>query len=164
MAEYKNLSPHIRFENVDPQEKPEVAKAFGATHMGDVIAQSGDRKLPIEPSASGDVSEQDITSTILKITSNKVKMVCFVTGHGEKALSDDQARGYNLADQGLKKEGYNTNSVNLVTSNGVPSDCDVLVIAGPQQSFFPQETAMVSKYLDGGGKALIDSAFFSAAD
>ncbi|HTS11014.1 MAG TPA: GldG family protein [Candidatus Limnocylindrales bacterium] len=156
MAEYKNLSPHIRFENVDPQEKPEVAKEFGATHMGDVIAQSGDRKLPIEPSASGDVSEQDITSTILKITNTKVKMVCFVTGHGEKALSDDQARGYNLADQGLKKEGFNTNSVNLVTSNGVPSDCDVLVIAGPQQSFFPQETAMVSKYLDGGGKALIE--------
>src|SRR5580700_12292351 len=26
MAEYKNLSPHIKFQNVDPQEKPEVAK------------------------------------------------------------------------------------------------------------------------------------------
>jgi ABC-type uncharacterized transport system involved in gliding motility auxiliary subunit len=30
------------------------------------------------------------------------------------------------------------------------------VIAGPTQAFFPQETAMVSKYIDGGGKALIE--------
>ena len=36
MAEYKNLSPHIKFQNVDPQEKPEVAKEYGATHMGDI--------------------------------------------------------------------------------------------------------------------------------
>jgi len=156
MAEYKNLSPHIKFQNVDPQEKPEVAKEYGASRMGDVIASSGSRNEHVEPGMSGEFSEQDITTTILKITRDKVKMVCFVTGHGEKALSDDQARGYNLVDQGLKKEGYNTNSVNLVTSNGVPSDCDVLVIAGPVQSFFPQETAMISKYLDEGGKALIE--------
>jgi ABC-type uncharacterized transport system involved in gliding motility auxiliary subunit len=156
MAEYKNLSPHIKFQNVDPQEKPEVAKQYGASRMGDVIASSGPRNEHIDPGMSGEFSEQDITTTILKITRDKVKMVCFVTGHGEKSLADDQARGYNLADQGLKKEGYNTNSVNLVTSNGVPADCDVLVIAGPIQSFFPQETAMISKYLDEGGKALIE--------
>ncbi len=40
-----------------------------------------------------------------------------------------------MADQGLKKEGYDTKAVNLVTSNGVPSDCNVLVVAGPTQGF-----------------------------
>lgn len=156
MAEYKALSPHVKFQNVDPQEKPEVAKEYGAQHMGDVMAASGTRKETIEAAAGGEFSEQDITSAILKITRDKVKTVCFVTGHGEKSLTDEQARGYSTADQGLKKEGYNTNSVNLVTSNGVPSDCDVLVVAGPLQSFFPQETAMIKKYLDGGGRALIE--------
>lgn len=156
MAEYKNLSPHVKFLNVDPQEKPEVAKEYGASHMGDVIAASGTRKETIEAGASGEFAEQDITSAILKITRDKIKTICFVIGHGEKSLTDQQARGYSMVDQGLKKEGYNTNSVNLVTSNGVPSDCDVLVVAGPLQSFFPQETAMITKYLDGGGRALIE--------
>jgi ABC-type uncharacterized transport system involved in gliding motility auxiliary subunit len=156
MAEYRNVSSHVKFQNVDPQEKPEVAKEYGATHMGDVVAASGSRKENIEAGASGEFSEQDITSAILKITRDKTKTVCFVTGHGEKSLSDQQARGYSMVDQGLKKEGYNTNSVNLVTSNGVPSDCDVLVVAGPIESFFPQETAMITKYLDGGGKVLIE--------
>ena len=56
----------------------------------------------------------------------------------------------------LKKEDYDTKTINLASSTGVPSDCDVLVIAGPTEAFFPQETAMGSRYLDGGGKALIE--------
>ena len=104
----------------------------------------------------GQPSEQDITSTIMKITRDKVKMACFVTGHGEKSLADNEGAGYSAVDQGLKREGFNTNSVNLVSSGSVPTDCDVLVIAGPTKALFPQETEMVSKYLDDGGKVLIE--------
>src|SRR5215472_12807795 len=35
LSVYKNVSPRVKFENVDPTEKPEVAKEYGATHMGD---------------------------------------------------------------------------------------------------------------------------------
>jgi len=156
MSEYRNLNAHVKYLKVDPQEKPEVAQEFGATHVGDVIAAAGPNKQPIKTDVQGEFSEEDITSAILKVTTNKVKTVCFVTGHGEKSLTDQGARGYSMADQGLKKEGYETKSVNLVTSNGVPSDCSVLVVAGPTQGFFPQETEMIKKYLDGGGKALIE--------
>jgi len=156
MSEYTNLSSHMKYLKVDPQEKPEVAKEYGATHMGDVIAASGTRKEDVKADSEGQLSEQDITSAILKVTADQVKTVCFVTGHGEKSLTDDGARGYSMADDGLKKEGYKTQSVNLVTSNGVPSDCTVLVVAGPMQGYFPQETDMIEKYLDAGGKALIE--------
>lgn len=156
MAEYRNLSDHIKFENVDPTEKPEVAKEFGATHMGDVIVESGSRKQPLEAGTEGNISEQDVTSAILKVTRDKVKTICFVTGHGEKSLTDDGAEGYAQVDQGLKREGYDTKSVNLVSENGVPPACDVTVIAGPKEGFFVQEAVLVGKYLDDGGKALIE--------
>lgn len=156
MTEYKNLSPRIKFENVDPTEKPEVAKEYGATRMGDVIVAAGPRRQPLEPGVDGAYAEQDITATIMKVTRTSMKMVCFVTGHGERSLSDSGAEGYALAEQGLRKEGYNTNSINLVTENGVPSSCDILVIAGPAQGYFTQEAALVSKYLDAGGKVLIE--------
>ncbi len=55
----------------------------------------------------------------------------------------------------LKNEGYTTKTVNLVSEGAVPADCSVLVVAGPKQALFPQETQMVGKYLDGGGKALM---------
>jgi ABC-type uncharacterized transport system involved in gliding motility auxiliary subunit len=156
MTEYTNLGSHLRFQNVDPQEKPEVAKDYGAKHMGDLIVASGSRRENVETSMQAGYSEEDITSAILKATRDKEKTVCFVTGHGEKSLSDDEARGYSQADQGLKKENFGTNSINLVTENGVPPTCDVVVIAGPMQGYFAQEATTISKYLEGGGKVLIE--------
>lgn len=151
MKEYKNLSAHIKYENVDPQEKPDVARDYGATHMGDVIVAAGPRKETLQGT-----SEEAVTTAILKVTSKEAKTVCFVTGHGERSITDDGAQGYVQADQGLKKEAYDTKTINLASSTEVPPDCNVVVVAGPTEAFFPQETAMISRYLDGGGKALIE--------
>jgi ABC-type uncharacterized transport system involved in gliding motility auxiliary subunit len=156
MSEYTNLNPHVKYIKVDPQEKPEVAQEYGAQHMGDVIVAAGTRKEPIKTGADGAITEGDVTSSILKVTTATVKTVCFVTGHDEKSITDDGPRGYSSVDDGLKKEGYDVKSVNLVQSNGVPSDCSILVIAGPTTGYFPQETAMIQKYLDNAGKALIE--------
>src|SRR5580704_8645581 len=105
MTEYKALSPHFKYQFVDPNQKPEVAQEFGATHMGDVVVAYGIRKDHL--------------------------------------------------DAGAKKENYTTKTINLIAENGVPSDCSVVVIAGPKQSYYPQETAMVGKFLDAGGDALV---------
>jgi ABC-type uncharacterized transport system involved in gliding motility auxiliary subunit len=152
MAEYTSLSRHLKFQNIDPQQKPEVAQQYGATRMGDVILASGPRKEHLE---TGATSEEDITGAIIKVTQDKVKTVCFVTGHGEKSLTDDGEDGYSRLDAGLKKENYVTRTLNLVSENGVASDCSVVVIAGPTQQFFPQEAEMLNQYLAGSGKGLI---------
>ena len=87
MAEYKALSPHFKYQFVDPQEKPEVAQDFGATHMGDVVVAYGIRKDHLDAGARGQLGEEDVTDAIVKVTSDKVKEVCFVTGHGEKSAA-----------------------------------------------------------------------------
>jgi ABC-type uncharacterized transport system involved in gliding motility auxiliary subunit len=156
MAEYKSLGPHVKFENIDPQRKPEVAQQYGAKRVGDVIVASGTRTEHLESGARASASEEDITSAILKMTRDTVKTVCFVTGHGEKSLTDNAGPGYSGVDAGLKKENYETKAISLVTEPSVPSDCNVVVIAGPMQAYFPQEADKVSKYLDAGGKALIE--------
>jgi ABC-type uncharacterized transport system involved in gliding motility auxiliary subunit len=155
MSEYRNLNSHFHFKSVDPQEKPEVAREYGAQHMGDVIISYASRKQPIE-STGGELSEQDITGAILKVTTEKVKTICFVAGHGEKALTDSQPGGYSRADKALTGEQYKTETVNLVSSTSVPAECTVLVIAGPTQAYFPQEVDEISKYLSADGKALIE--------
>lgn len=156
LKEYCNLSGHIKFQEVDPDQKPELAREYGATQMGEVDLVVGDRKQHIEPPADGGITEQSITSAILKVTSGTVKTVCFVSGHGEKSITDSGPHGYSDADAGLKRENYQTKTINLVQSGSVPSDCSIVVVDGPTQSYFPQETAMLSKYLDSGGKALIE--------
>lgn len=156
MPEYHSLSPHLKYQTVDPEQKPDVAKDYGATAMGDVIVSSGDRKQAVQNAAEGSLSEEDLTSAILKVTQTQSKTACFVTGHGEKSTADTQEHGYSTVSDGLKKEGYDVKDVNLVSSNGVPSDCSLVVDAGPTKPFFPQEEQILTKYLDGGGKALIE--------
>jgi ABC-type uncharacterized transport system involved in gliding motility auxiliary subunit len=150
MTGYQNLSPHIHFQVIDPYQHPELAKQYGVARLGQVIVVSGPHTERLE-----ETTEQDITSAILKVTSNEVKTVCFVEGHGEKSITDSSGDGYSSVAGELQKENYQTKSVNLVTSNGVPPDCSVLVDAGPKQGLFPQEAQMIEKYLDGGGKAMI---------
>lgn len=156
MAEYRALSPHFKFQTVDPQQKPEIAKQYGATHMDDVVVASGTRTERIEPTSfRGDLSEEDITSAILKVTRDQLKMVCFTTDHGEKSLTDTGADGYSSVDTELKKESYILKTFSLLSEKSVPADCSVLVIAGPTQAFFPPEADAVNKYVDGGGKVFI---------
>lgn len=156
LNEYRDLSHRIKFQEVDPDQKPALARQYGATQMGEVDIASGPRTQHLEQPADGGFTEQAITGAILKVTSNQVKTVCFVTGHGEKSPSDTGPHGYSEADAGLKRENYETKTINLVQSNGVPDDCSAVVVAGPSQAYFPQETSMVTKYLDNGGKELIE--------
>ena len=155
MAEYTNLSRHLKFQNIDPQQKPEVAQEYGATRMGDLMVASGTHKERLEPSAEGGISEEDLTRAILKVTQGSVKTVCLVSGHGEKSLSESGENGFSHVDGGLKGQNYATKAINLVSEKGVAPDCSVVVVAGPTQEFFPQETEMLGKYLQGAGKLLI---------
>jgi gliding motility-associatede transport system auxiliary component len=150
MAEYQALSRHIHFERVDPQEHPEIARQYGVARRGQMIAVSGGRTERLEQT-----DEQDITNALLKATENTVKTVCFVTGHGEKSVDSGEADGYSGVEQELVQEAYLVKTVNLVTSGQVPADCTVVVEAGPTRPLFPQEAAMIEKYLDGGGGALL---------
>jgi ABC-type uncharacterized transport system involved in gliding motility auxiliary subunit len=149
-TEYVNAGSHLHYREVDPQEKPEVARQYNVTHMNDIVVSSGAHNETL--SGTG---EQEVTNAIIKVTRDTVKNVCFVEGHGEKSIASGEQDGLQGDDKALKNEGYQTKTVNLVSSGEVPSDCSVLVDAGPKQALFPQEAGIISKYLDGGGRALL---------
>jgi ABC-type uncharacterized transport system involved in gliding motility auxiliary subunit len=151
MKEYRNLSSRFTFERIDPQKNMETAKRYEITRLGEVVVVSGDRT-----ERPKDTTEQSIINAIIKVTRDSLKKIYFVEGHGEKKLSStNEGDGYGVVDKMLKDENYETKSVNLVASNEVPSDCDVLVLAGPKQSLFPQEASAIGKYLEKGGKAML---------
>jgi ABC-type uncharacterized transport system involved in gliding motility auxiliary subunit len=149
-TEYVNAGSHVHYREVDPEAKPEVARQYNVTHMNDIVVSSGSHNETLTGTG-----EQDVTNAILKVTRDTVKTVCFVEGHGEKSIASGEQDGLEGGDKALKSEGYQTKTVNLVSSGAVPSDCNVLVEAGPKQSLFPQEGGFISKYLDGGGRVLL---------
>jgi ABC-type uncharacterized transport system involved in gliding motility auxiliary subunit len=150
VADYRHLSRRVSYDSVDPQEHPDTAREFGARRMGDVVVASGDRKEHLE-----DVSEQTLTNAILKVTRDTAKVVCVVEGHGEAAVESSEPEGYSSAEKALQGENFEVKPLNLVRSAQVPAECSAVVVAGPKNALFPPEAETLTKYLDGGGKAML---------
>jgi ABC-type uncharacterized transport system involved in gliding motility auxiliary subunit len=150
MDEYRRISPHVSYQVVDPDERPDIARQYEVRQMGDLVVSSGLRTEHVK-----EATEPVLTSAILKVTQTRQKSVCFVTGHGERSLSDNDGQGYSSVQKELERENYTVKPVNLVEAQQVPADCDVVVVAGPKTGYFPEETESLKKYLDAGGKLLL---------
>ncbi len=150
MAEFRSVSRQISYQRIDPQQKPDVARKYNVKQMGETIVAAGER---IERPAA--TSESDLVNAIVKVTRDQLKNICFVEGHGEKDRAGQDQEGYGSIDKALQNENYQTRSINLVTENQVPADCSVVVIAGPKKALLGPEVAIISKFLEAGGKALL---------
>lgn len=146
MNEFKYQTKRLSFERIDPQQRPEMARQYAVKALGETVVAAGDR---IERPTASD--EQSLINAILKVTRETLKTVCFTDGHEEKTLAD----AYSQAEAKLKGENYQTKTINLATSKQVPSECAMLIVAGPKTSILPPEVSMIGQYLDNGGKAML---------
>jgi ABC-type uncharacterized transport system involved in gliding motility auxiliary subunit len=150
LKSYQLYTDKLSYQFIDPDAKPAAARQYGITSYGTVVFERGDKKQ-----STTTVDEQSLTSTLLKVTSDQVKAVYFLTGHKEKNPEDGSQLGYSTIKSDLEKQNYKVGTVNFAITDTIPSDMTVLVIAGPQVPFAPKEIDTINKYLDGGGKALI---------
>lgn len=164
LESYRKESENFDFEYVDPFANPRLAEAFGATQAGMVFLDvGGDRRFlqtigtTANPEALGTpetLSEQDLTNALARIASDLTLNVYFVQGHGEP-LIDGSEPGLSEAAQSLTDQNYQVQPLNLVEAEAVPSDANVVVVAGPAQEFFPAEVDALETYLTGGGGVLL---------
>lgn len=168
LTSYRTKSRHLRYEFIDPDRQPELAKqndvtAYGTfsnpftgskMKFGTVVVVYGDRKEKIEK-RSEEVREEDLTNAIIKVQRSEAKKVYFVQGHGEKDPADSERGGYTEAKKGLEEQGFKVETVNLATEGKVPLDAKVVVLAGPAKEPFAQEMQYLSDFLNNGGGLLV---------
>lgn len=152
LNEYAQKSNKIRVTYIDPASKPGLASAYQIKSDGTVIFELGDKK---ESVVSYQNEEQDFTSAILKLTSDKQKKIYFLDGHGEKDIDGYDQEDYSNLKKRIEAENYLVEKFVLARQTSVPEDCSVLVIAGPKNPLLPQEENAIIEYLNRGGKAII---------
>ncbi len=154
LEEYADRSNHFKFEFIDPNEKPQIARQYKVTQYNTVVVESGAKREAIS-----DLDESSLTNAVNKVTSDLDKVVYFTTGHGERNIDGDGAQGFKKAVDGIKNENYEVKAINLAQEKKIPKNCTVLVIAGPTADFFPFELDSIKQYIEGGGKvmAMIDA-------
>ncbi|NLB95960.1 MAG: GldG family protein [Armatimonadetes bacterium] len=150
LKQYKDISPKIKFEMLDPVAEPAKAMAKGVQTMDVIWVESGGRKETVYT-----VGEQEISSAILKVTRPEKKKVYFLFGHGERDIESYERDGLSDAKSLLEKLNYETSKLILQTVKEIPADCSVLVVAGPKNGLPANEQKMLAKYLENGGKMLL---------
>jgi ABC-type uncharacterized transport system involved in gliding motility auxiliary subunit len=169
---YANLSSKLRLEYVDPDKKPQLARAANVRTYGTIYIDSGIRK---EEAKS--LTEEDITGALIRSLKSGERNVCFVTGSGEHGLDDSGRTGYSSVKEALEKNNYKTKTISLLeigagappqavklgqpaapaadgAKPSVPADCTVLVVAGPKYDYTQPEVDAIKTYVENGGRAL----------
>ncbi|MGD0076879.1 MAG: Gldg family protein, partial [Candidatus Binataceae bacterium] len=151
---YAYASPKVTFEMVDPDKHPELAEEFKVSVMGTTHIQYGGAKG--EGTNVTELSEENITNGIIRVTKGGKKVVYFLDGEGEGDPDDTEHQsGMGSLRQALEGENFEVKKLQLASQPAVPSDCNILVIAGPQKPLTQHELDQIDAYLKGGGRAVV---------
>lgn len=159
LQKYRNQTTAVQWEVLDLEKYPDKAVKFNVRADNTLVVECGSRAEQTEIGLDGSVDERSLTAAVLRATQDSQKKVYFTAGHGEKSLKENFA----IAAELLRNSNYAVEEVNLALSNGVPEDCKVLVLAGPEKDLLPQEKKWLEEYSARGGAALFmaDSPPFS---
>jgi gliding motility-associatede transport system auxiliary component len=146
---YSDASPRVEVRYVDPDRDPALARQYDVHTYGTIVVVSGSRHYQT-PSAD----EEGVTNALIRLLTGQ-KAVYFMQGHGERDLEGTDREGYSDLKKQFDDENYDVKTLTLLQTQKIPSDCTLLVIAGPRTDYLPAETDALGKYVEGGGRLLV---------
>jgi ABC-type uncharacterized transport system involved in gliding motility auxiliary subunit len=147
---YSAASKNIQPEYVDMDREPARAREYAIVAPGTIIMEYSGRREKVMSER-----EQELTNTLIKVTTGRQVKAYFVSGHGERDTLGNDRPGYASVVDALKRDNYTVDKVVLAQSQaGVPADASVLIIAGPTADYLKPEVDAIRTYLRKGGKAL----------
>ena len=166
---YVSLSEHLSVEYVNPTVYPSVLTKYSCDANTIVVtcASTGRQETVAIDSIIGfdemsyyyygTKNETDfdaeglITSAVDGVLTDSSRTVYQTTGHGETSIPDSVTALF-------KKDHMAVKSVNLLTDNGIPDSCDLLILNAPTKDLANDELTMVEKYLSAGGQVIYNMA------
>jgi ABC-type uncharacterized transport system involved in gliding motility auxiliary subunit len=152
---YAYASPKVTFEVVDPDKHPELAERYKVTTMGTTRVQYGGADSTDGTNVT-ELSEENLTNAVIKVAKGAKKVVDFVDGEGEDDPDDSKSpNGFASFKQALEGEGYTARKLFLASKPEVPSDTNLVVVAGPTREVSSHVLDALEAYLKRGGHMLV---------
>ncbi|MGB9735261.1 MAG: GldG family protein [bacterium] len=151
LSEYAYVNRNVHYTVIDPDKEPTIAKDFGINTNGTIVIQYEGKTIKTEQA-----NENGITNAIIKILRKRVINVCYLTGNGERALSDTTGvDGFGDFKQALLDQDYKVDEILLPSVGSIPSSCTMVVDAGATKPFLPSEIDALKTYIQDGGYLLL---------
>ena len=160
--QYKNVNEKIVAEAVDSESRPDLVEKYGIQDTGSsgIIVECGDRSKVLTASdlvtydtttaETISIAEEKLTSAIISVTTDDIPKVYFLEGYSDFTLS------YNMyyLNVYLQNEITEVDTLNMLSTEKVPDDCDTLVITSPSQDFNDITKTAIIDYINRGGNIL----------
>ncbi|MFA5858441.1 MAG: Gldg family protein [Elusimicrobiota bacterium] len=150
LKQFTAYSRLFKYELIDPDRKPALAKRYGIENYGTIVMESGGQVQKVEG-----VTEEKFVNALTKLFRMEKKTVYFTVGHREKQLENQEAVGYSVVKKEVESQGYVVNTIELIRATSVPSDCSALIIPGPLNDLLTNEINVLKKYLMMDGRVLL---------
>lgn len=151
LREYETRSNgKVDFEFIDPEARPSVAQQYQIKEFGTTILSKGDQQQRVTGTR-----ESDFTTGLLRLVRPTQKKIYFTTGHNERRIDAFDDRAYSQLKTSLESDNFVVDTINLFSTQAVPDDTSVLVVADPRSPLFDEEKQAISDYLDRGGHLLL---------
>jgi ABC-type uncharacterized transport system involved in gliding motility auxiliary subunit len=161
LEQCQKVTDLLHVEVVDPQVAVTRMEALGinfASPQGTIVLKAGNRKRVITLSGgSPRLEERDFTNALVNVLRKSEPKVLFLTGHGERDITDMQGQqGAGALAEVLKRESYVTDTLRMTVREAeVPADCDVLVVNNIGGDIHPDELAAMERFITRGGRLLL---------
>jgi hypothetical protein len=116
-------------------------------------AKPGEREFRRKPIYF--LGEEMFTAALLTVVNPKPLQAYFLQGHGEARPDDPSDIGFMKFASVLQQNSIRVNTLNLLGTNTVPADCNLLIIAGPTDPIPRTELDRIEQYLNDGGRLLV---------
>jgi len=138
--------PQVQLQVIE-KDQAQVMNAY----LG-IAVLYGDKKEVIPVVRGTENLEYDLTSAILKVSSNEEKTVAFLSGHNERDPYDEEANGCSILRQELEKQ-YRVRKVDTSKGDKIPDDVDTLIVAGPEK-LSERDKYEIDQFIMRGGRVI----------
>ena len=144
-VKYKVTDPNVVVFDYDGR-----SKYVRADEIATINASSGIDRIT---SFKG---EQAFSSAIQGVVQKTVPVVYFLTGHGERGITNfDRRLGFSGAAQLIERDNIEVKLLLLSTAKQIPADCGTLIVAGASQSMSKAEADLIALWLRRSGRLMV---------
>lgn len=190
-SEYKQVTdllslysknPNIKVQYVDPDKNPSIINQLDPDDTMNLqntdfvvksIVNGNEKKKKLEyydlfaveydqntfeQYTTGSNGEQGFTGAIKYVTSEKTPVVYFTEGHKEIDVEFE----YTFVKDYLEKNNFLVKNLNLLSSEKIPEDAELVIVASPKNDITFKEKEVLDNYLYNGGKAMFMFDFLAS--
>lgn len=166
LSKYASLSDQIEVEWIDPVLHPSALQEYETTEntivvlcedtgksitvsFGDILVMDTYSYYYYGSTSYTDFDgEGQLTGAVNYVTNDVERTIYQTAGHGESTLSST------ITDL-MEKNSYTLTEVNLLMTDSIADDCDLLLMYAPVTDLSEDEVQMLTDYLGNGGKVMI---------